>query len=301
MRHPARLWTLLILPALLLGAVPMPAIAQSVEELEAELKARREAEARREREAAEKAEAAARERARRDAEARRREAEARAAELERQRQDAERQRAEALLGTLLIRTNRGCELTVNGEARGRLEIGATTSLRVPAGDQLIECIANPRARVATTVTLTAGTQSVAMLEVPADARFVPVAGGVADYQQRLIWTDSDNGAPVDLAGAERYCAGLGDGWRLPAVNELQGLYDPGGTYKLDWIYQGQTMELKPITPLIRLGSCCYWSNERPPDVPGAWYVGFGGGSKLLTSPAKGDVLRAHCVRPLPAE
>lgn len=301
MRLPLRLLPLLILPALPVALAPVPASAQTVEQLEAELKKRREEQARREREAAEQAQAEQRERARREADARRREAEARAAELERQRQEAERLRAEALLGTLLIRTNRGCTLTVNGQDRGRLEIGATSSLRVPAGDQLIECIANPRARVATTVALTAGAQTVAMLEVPADARFVPVAGGVADYQQRLIWTDGDNGAPVDLAGAERHCSGLGEGWRLPAVGELQGLYDPVGTHKLDWIYQGQTMELKPITPLIRLGSCCYWSNERPPDVPGVWYVGFGGGSKLLTSPAKADVLRALCVKPLPVE
>jgi hypothetical protein len=299
MRASSPLLPLLILPLLLTAAPPLA--AQSVEELEAELKARREEQARREREAAEKAQAEQRERARREAEARRREEQARAAELERQRLEAERLRAEALLGTLLVRTNRGCELTVNGEPRGRLEIGATISVRAPAGDQLIECIANPRARVATTVSLSAGTQTVAMLEVPADARFVPIAGGIADYQQRLLWTDADNGAPVDLAGAERHCSGLGEGWRLPAVHELQGLYDPTGTHKLDWVYQGQTMELKPITPLIRLGSCCYWSNERPPDVPGAWYVGFGGGSKLLTSPAKGDVLRALCVKPLPAE
>lgn len=300
MRQPPRLLPLMLLPVLLL-TLAGPAAAQSVEELEAELKKRREAQAQKDRAAAERVAAEQRERARREAEARQREAEARALALEQQRLEAERLRAEALLGTLLVRTNRGCELTVNGEARGRLEVGATTSLRVPAGDQLIECVANPRARVATTVSLAAGTQSVALLEVPADARFVAVAGGIADYQQRVLWTDGDNGAPVDLAGAERHCSSLGDGWRLPSVPELQGLYDPTGAHKLDWIYQGQTMELKPITPLIRLGSCCYWSNERPADVPGAWYVGFGGGSKLLTSPAKGDVLRALCVRPLPAE
>lgn len=291
----------LLILSVCLCAVALPAMAQSVEELEAELRARREEQARREREAAARAEAAQRERARREAAERAAEQERQRLEAERLRAEAERLRAEALLGTLLIRTNRDCSLSVNGEARGRLAVGETTSLRAPAGDQLIECVANPRARVATSVTLSAGSQTVAMLEVPADARFVAVAGGIADHQQRLIWTDSDNGAPVDHAAAERHCAGLGEGWRLPAVNELQGLYDPTGQHKMDWIYQGQTMELKPITPLIRLASCCYWSNERPPDVPGVWYVGFGGGSKLLTAPTKGDVLRALCVRALPAD
>lgn len=300
MRQRFCLMAFLIMPTVL-GALSQPVAAQSVEELEAELRARREEQARREQEAAERTEAAQRERARREAAARAAEQERQRLEAERLRAEAERLRTEALLGTLLIRTNRDCTLTVNGEARGRLAVGDTTSIRAPAGDQLIECIANPRARIATSVTLTAGSQTVAMLDVPADARFVPVAGGIADHQQRLIWTDSDNGAPVDFAGAERHCTGLGADWRLPAVNELQGLYDPTGQHRMDWIYQGQTMELKPITPLIRLGSCCYWSNERPTDVPGVWYVGFGGGSKLLTSPAKGDVLRALCVRSLPVE
>ena len=51
-----------------------------------------------------------------------------------------------------------------------------------------------------------------------------------DPETGLTWTKSDNDADLDFAGAVSYCkslnhAGASD-WRLPEINELQGIYDP---------------------------------------------------------------------------
>src|SRR5208337_4339958 len=46
----------------------------------------------------------------------------------------------------------------------------------------------------------------------------------------LIWATHDNGSDVDWYKAKNYCRDLRLGgyydWRLPSIDELQGMYDP---------------------------------------------------------------------------
>jgi formylglycine-generating enzyme required for sulfatase activity len=127
-----------VVTMLLLGSVP--ARSQTLEELERQV----EAAERRQREQ----EAAAK-----------REAEARAA--------AERQRQAALAqqGRLVVRSNRACTLSVNGEAKGEVTPGATRTVAVQAGEQLIECVAGDGGRAEAVREVDPGRQVVVDLSV----------------------------------------------------------------------------------------------------------------------------------------
>lgn len=283
-----------------------PVGAQSIDELKAKLEARKAQEAADDARAQqEEAKAQAKRQADADAAERARLATARelaqaqavrsAAEAETARLERERLAAEAQLGTLLIRSNRDCALSVNATEQGQLAAGETRSLSVKAGDQLIECVASARARFDTTVQVSAGLQAVAILDVPADARFIRQGEDVADYQSNLLWTARDNGAALNFADAEAYCAARD--MTLPSVAALQALTDTSGAFKTEWKFNGAVYELNPATDLITIGSCCFWSGESKNENE-AYYVGLGAGSRLETPKDKSDVLRALCVRPL---
>ena len=57
------------------------------------------------------------------------------------------------------------------------------------------------------------------------------SAGWTDPDTGLTWTKSDNGAYVNWNQANTYCTNLRLGgytdWRLPTIDELQGIYDPG--------------------------------------------------------------------------
>jgi hypothetical protein len=52
----------------------------------------------------------------------------------------------------------------------------------------------------------------------------PVA---TDGQTGLTWTTMVPGKQYALADAQAYCAGLGAGWRVPSLRELQTIVDEG--------------------------------------------------------------------------
>ena len=258
-------------------------IAQTLEELEARLKREQAAEAAQQAEANRKAEAA------RKAAADRQAAEARA--------EAERKAAEAALGTLIVKTDRDCALSINGEAKGALVAEQTTTIKVNAGEQLIECVAGERQRIEVTERIPAGEQKVVRLTVPPPGRFAAVPGGVQDYEQGLIWAARDNGSDIDWASAGQYCRSLGAGWSLPTAAQLQSLYDASGQYARSWTFPGasQSWDIKFATPLIQWTSCCFWSAESNGSSE-AWYVSLadGGRGSSVVSYTYND--RALCVR-----
>ncbi len=57
----------------------------------------------------------------------------------------------------------------------------------------------------------------------------PVVGAWTDPATSLTWTKSDNGADVNWDQAKAYCSNLHLGgfsdWRLPTIDELEGIYD----------------------------------------------------------------------------
>ncbi len=228
----------------------------------------------------------------RDAKAKR-EAEQRAA-----REAADRQ-AEARKGALIVKSDTRCELIVNGESQGWLEAEATQRVRVDAGEQLIECAAGDGRRVEQTAEIDTGKQSVVRLTMPPLERFSKISDGVVDREQQLVWASAENGSDIKWGDAQRFCAAKGSDWTLPSVAALLSLYDLSGAHRRDWkmTYDSKTYDVfaKPITTLIQIGSCCFWSNE-PNGSSEAWTVRLSFGDRYSSPVDKSNGRRALCVR-----
>ena len=110
-----------------------------------------------------------------------------------------------------------------------------------------------------------------------------------DSETGLIWTVEDNGNDLGWNQANNYCENLTLGghkdWRLPTIDELEGLYDG----KL-------SKEYKAKSP-IKLTGANLWSGTRNSGGD-AWSFnfGFGGKSVAPTGGACGTAGRALCVR-----
>lgn len=208
-------------------------------------------------------------------------------------------RADASRATMVIKVNGDCALSVNGDSLGRLTADKTRTVKVNAGEQLIECDAADGQRIETTERIAAGEQKVFRLslsrgvasgsETSSDERFSAVADGVRDVQQNVIWAPRDNGANVNWDQATRYCSGLGSGWTLPAVAQLKSLIDP--LYRNRKAVAGGTISL--ATTMIDLTGGNFWSSEK--DSSQAWLVSLiiGWGSAAVST---GNPGRALCVR-----
>lgn len=197
---------------------------------------------------------------------------------------------------MIIRADRDCALSVNGESKGQLTTEQTITVKANAGEQLIECVAGQHQRVEATATILAGQQKVVRLSVPAPRRFVQVDDGVMDYQQNLIWASRDNGSDIDWAGARQHCAARGAGWSLPTTAQLQSLYDESGKFaqKVNGIGRA-FLDVKLVTPLISPTGWWYWSSE--PNGPSkAWHVTLNYGSRHPFEAHGTQALRALCVR-----
>jgi hypothetical protein len=204
--------------------------------------------------------------------------------------------AEAQKGTMIVKSDTRCELSVNGETQGWLEAEATQRVKVDAGEQLIECNAGDGRKIEQTEEIDSGKQSVVRLTMPSLERFSRVADGIADRDQQLIWASADNGSDINWGDAGRYCAGKGSGWTLPSVAALQSLYDASGAHGFSWTSPrtGTVYTVKPATSLIRLSSCCSWSNESNGSSE-AWGVFLYNGTRNSGSVVTAGA-RALCVR-----
>jgi len=80
----------------------------------------------------------------------------------------------------------------------------------------------------------AGAQACAQNQTPANVPAPPPPVDTADVWHDpatgLMWTKADNGSDINWNQANTYCSNLRLGgysdWRLPIIDELQGIYDP---------------------------------------------------------------------------
>lgn len=126
-------------------------------------------------------------------------------------------------------------------------------------------------------------------------RFEVTTDGVRDIEQNLIWARSDNGSDITWESALSYCAGLGKGWTLPSVAEVQSIYDASGTYASE-AYLGTVV---PATPLITISSGLMWANDPRSRASGrgrAAHLLEGGRDERFLENVDGLFMRALCVR-----
>ena len=95
-------------------------------------------------------------------------------------------------------------------------------------------------------------------EIGRDGRFIAYSKGVViDTETGLMWAAKDNGSDINHKGAKAYCenyrgAGYKD-WRMPNLDELEGLYDEDVSQDCAGTCY--------VTRLIDLTDCCPWASD----------------------------------------
>lgn len=182
-----------------------------------------------------------------------------------------------------------CRLTVNGKSMGALSPGVPRTLALPAGPMTVGCAGADKAlaQAREQVELKAGEAQSLRLRL----RWVAAADGVVDKPGRLLWTRQDNGADVDWAGAQAWCEGLGQGWRLPSRAELEALTSGSA---------GETTPCRGSAcrapALFALSSYWMWSGDRNADGNAVYHYLHTGHTQSSPPEYKLNA-RALCVRP----
>lgn len=109
-----------------------------------------------------------------------------------------------------------------------------------------------------------------------------------DPDTHLMWTAADNGSGVSWLQAQRYCHGLKLGgfrnWKLPSIDELQGLVGPS---------RGQAA-YRIKAPIKLTG--WQWSSTPGKQEGEGWALDFGDGARASVAAGDSGLNRAICVR-----
>jgi len=94
-------------------------------------------------------------------------------------------------------------------------------------------------------------------EIKRDGRFIAYNNGtVKDTQTGLIWAAKDNGKDINWQDAKKYCENYKGGgctdWRIPTIDELEGIYDSENSYPTDCNNEWKVH----TTKLIHIS--CWW-------------------------------------------
>jgi Protein of unknown function (DUF1566) len=126
-----------------------------------------------------------------------------------------------------------------------------------------------------------------------------------DPSTGLMWTGRDNGSNISWSHAVKYCRDLNfagySGWRLPSINELEGIYDDSGFKTPHPEGVVPALAGKPKGGLLTTG-VREWSSNRVLDDRGhntglAWEYDFSHGDRWKDPVGYSNQLRALCVRP----
>jgi hypothetical protein len=117
------------------------------------------------------------------------------------------------------------------------------------------------------------------VETTRDDRFIAYNNGtVLDTKTNLMWAAKDNGSNINWVNAKFYCENYRGGdykdWRMPTLNELEGLYDehksrPATCYGSNSIHVA--------TELIDITCFYLWASETSTTTNEAAIFDFGPG------------------------
>ena len=110
-----------------------------------------------------------------------------------------------------------------------------------------------------------------------------------DPATHLMWTTADNGAGLSWSQSIRYCRDLRaagfKNWRLPEIDELQGIFDPTANSDAGFHVKG---------PLKLTG--WQWSATPGQQSGEGWAFDFGDGGRASVPAGDSGLNRALCVR-----
>ncbi len=117
---------------------------------------------------------------------------------------------------------------------------------------------------------------------PPTSRFLAGGGIVHDNGTGLDWEQVASTSSFTLMGAEAHCAGLGAGWRSPAVQELESIVDTSNS----------NPSLDPVFTNAPVST--YWTDTvRADDATSGWTISFDNGYIFRVTSTS---LPIRCVR-----
>ena len=218
--------------------------------------------------------------------------------------------------TLLVSCDLACEWTLDGKPQSAIAANTTVSIAVPRTDHLlIVSTTDGLDTVRKLVKVSTPGQTVLLIELqpvrdkrlngqqdlgpqkkPLEHKRADTNDIWTDSATGLMWTRQDNGQNVNWHEAVSYCqnlhlAGYSD-WRLPEIDELQGIYDPAQSVQ----GYGDCSKCKMhIKGKIRL-SDFPWSHTAGNAAGVAWFFFFSNGNRYSSELVSSSLGRALCVR-----
>ncbi len=131
------------------------------------------------------------------------------------------------------------------------------------------------------VAILAGTflvaESATAEEKARDGRFIAYDDGTAlDTRTNLMWATKDNGSDINWQDAKAYCENYRGGdytnWRMPTLDELEGLYDES-KHRPAACYDRSNIHV--ITELIDITCFSLWTSETSQDEAAIFDFGPG--------------------------
>jgi len=207
-------------------------------------------------------------------------------------------------GLLVLDTDAACELRVGGVAQKKVLLpGAPRTVAVPPGQSTLECTSTtvPEVKVRLVKAVEAGARQTIAFEV-ADLVFKAMCAGkpatLADLGHgvlrhcvtRVDWTQADSQTDTDNAAARAWCTKKGEGWGLPAADELAELIDRSG--RSSTTCGRFTCN---VSTRFRLTAPTYWSKDaNGPELALVVHLLLGGRHSALLDVQRG--YRALCVK-----
>ena len=189
----------------------------------------------------------------------------------------------AAAADLRIRAGFGCDLLVDGRLATKLEPGETVQVSLAAGKHRLEAISEV-AGARWEKVIEAADGGVEELRISSPAAAVVWS----DSKTGEDWTLADNGSGLSWRQALRYCKELALGgfrdWTLPAIDQLQGLFDPS-----------QNQAGYHIRAPLKLTGW-EWSATPGEQKGEGWALDFGDGGRASVPDGDSGLNRALCVR-----
>jgi len=219
--------------------------------------------------------------------------------------------------TLLVMCDLACSWKLDGKARGAIAAGDSATAKVELGEHIvIAATEDGLDKVQQITEVKAAGQKILILELQpvrearlkAEQEKREKAEKEVQELARLAWTDpatgltwakEDNGRDVNWQQAMDYCrnlqlAGHSD-WRLPTIDELQGIYDPSVSIR------GQCCDGMKVIWHVKGNlqlSGGHWSSSYAggSNAAFAWKLYFGDGIRTKIRLSDSGYRRALCVR-----
>ena len=215
--------------------------------------------------------------------------------------------------TLLVKTDMDCNWKLDGRPMGQLKAEHAKVVPVSPGKHLIQAATtDDLATMSTEAEVDSGQRVVEIQltsqyaekvrkQAEAEAALHPTW---TDPDTGLMWAKKDNGSDLEWNQADAYCSNLPlegyNDWRLPTIEELEGINDPSVTTETVWDKGEFDVHVKGnLQP-----TGWAWSSSQEPDrvsdIPRARYFNFKrmGDLRPASFPARNWTfnMRALCVR-----